>query len=272
VVGFEQACSSLTGPGVVNFPVRRGLSPGVARPGDREATTAQIGTTMPSSTFSRTLLLAGLTVVLGLGLSGCGRSVTLGQPQAPGAAGSGGPSSGEVSVGAGDVSVGAGDSGVTVDGGGVKVSAGGASTIGSGQDLMVVSIGSVSADDATEQAVADAFARFWRLNWQAAHDRLVDVKQLGKVASGQAAGAVTDYTRAPGTHVVGQIATDVVDVTIDADDATLTACSTAQIKDVGAGGKVTGGLNGTFEQDVVLRRVGGSWKVTSLTIGHSSCG
>lgn len=128
---------------------------------------------------------------------------------------------------------------------------------------------------AEQQAVVDAYQRYWDFRARSFGDAKVDPSEAGKVAE---AGAIVDMQRyvaqqqQKGTRTVGQSTTNVLSVTVSGTAATLKDCFDDQSADVStATGKPVETPAGKIEFTTKLEQSGGSWLVTRSSKTAPTC-
>ena len=129
--------------------------------------------------------------------------------------------------------------------------------------------GTVKASTPDQRAVADAWLAYWRFRLAAYNAADADVSQLGKVATGDAAGDVTGYVRtlqAKGHHTVGDMRIGISRIKVAHDRATLRSCIENRTTDRTRAGKPTEPLKPYYVVSGTAERASSTWRIASVTI------
>lgn len=129
--------------------------------------------------------------------------------------------------------------------------------------------GKVEARTPDQRAVADGWLAYWRFRLAAYNAADVDVSQLGKVASGDAAGDITGYVRtlqSKGHHTVGDMRIGVSKVKVAHDRATLKSCIENRTTDRTRSGKPAEQLKPFYVVSGTAERASTTWRISSVTI------
>lgn len=129
--------------------------------------------------------------------------------------------------------------------------------------------GRIRAGTPEQQAVVDAWLAYWRFRLAAYNAADVDVSQLGKVATGDAAGDITGYVRtlqSKGHHTVGDMRIGVSKVKVSHDRATLKSCIENRTTDRTRAGRPAEQLKPFYVVSGTAERASTTWRIASVTI------
>ncbi len=135
--------------------------------------------------------------------------------------------------------------------------------------------GRVTADNAAEEEVADAWFAYWGVRLPAFHAAELDADALGTVAQDQAVTEVVEYVAYlsdKGYHTEGDLKIGITDIEIRGNIAGIQACMENKSVDRDANGDEIEDVTPYYNHVGTLEKVGGTWLVTGKeTIGSKRC-